>query len=162
MLVLAIGSGGGNAFAQPIQEGKLYIWFEKFFSNHEYHLHSEFIINGETVDIFTADTFELIEDRIKDGWNDIAIKTTAQSPTNKKNYLTFRIGPMHRDPNNTDRFIMSPVVWEFRNGTDWDFNNGQFLHALGPEVKEVELSYHLYWGGVENEVIGFKGGDYIL
>lgn len=149
-------------FAEPIQEGKIYIWVEKYFGNYENPLHSEFIINGETVDIFTSDTFEPIEKHLKAGWNDIAIKTTAQQPANKRNHLIFRIGPMHRDPNNTDQFLMSPVMWEFRNGTDWEFNNGQFLHPLGPDVKEVELSYHLYWGGFENEAVGFEGGDYIL
>ena len=31
---------------------------------------------------------------------------------------------------------MKPVLWEFRNDTDWSLSNGEFRHRLGPAVKE--------------------------
>ena len=29
---------------------------------------------------------------------------------------------------------MKPVLWEFRNDTDWSLSNGEFRHRLGPSV----------------------------
>jgi len=151
-----------HAAQQDFQEGKIYIWVAKEYNSWDNPLQSEFSINGQTVDIFSTNTFEPIEEHLKPGWNDIAIKTIPQEPAGKNNQLIFRIGPMYRDPKNSARFIMSPIIWEFRNGTDWKLSNGRYLNALGPDVKEVTLSYHMYWAGLEREGMGLKAGDYIL
>ncbi len=152
-----------SAAQQNFQEGKIYVWVAREYSSWDNPLQSEFSINGETVDIFSTETFEPIEEHLKPGWNDIAIKTTPQEPAGKRsNQLIFRIGPMHRDPKNSARIIMSPIIWEFRNGTDWKLSNSRYSNALGPDVKEVTLSYHVYWAGLEREGVGLKAGDYIL
>ncbi len=150
------------AVAQDLQEGKIYVGVAQNYGSWENPLHSEFIINGETVNVFSSNTYESIENYLKPGWNDITIKTTPQQPANKENHLTFQIGPMHRDPKNPDRFVMSPVLWKFQNGTDWKLKDGKYSHPLGPDVKEVTLNYHVYWAGLGLEGIGFKEGDYIL
>jgi hypothetical protein len=151
-----------HAAQQNLQEGKIYVWVAREYNSWDNPLQSEFSINGETVDIFSTETFEPIEEHLKPGWNDIAIKTTPQEPASKKNELIFRIGPMYRDPKNSARIIMSPIIWEFRNGTDWKFSEGRYSNSLGPNVKEVTLSYHVYWAGLEHEGSGLKTGDYIL
>jgi hypothetical protein len=160
LLLLTIFFIGNTAIAEEIQEGKIHILVKKNYGSWENPLHSELIINHKTVDFFSSDTIVPIEEYLQAGWNDIAIKTTPQEPANKMNYLIFKIGPMVRTQNG--KFVMSPVLWEFRNGTDWDFNDGTFLHTLGPDVKEVTLNYHLFWGGLEHEGGKLKTGDYVL
>ena len=148
--------------SQDIQEGKMYVWVKKNYSSWENPLHSEFIVNGKTVNIFSSDTIEPVEEYLKPGLNAITIKTIPMEPAKDENDLIFRIGPMHRDPKDATRFIMSPVIWKFRNGTDWHFKNGYFQHPLGPDLKEVELTYHLYWAGLDHEKNDIKANDYVL
>ncbi len=50
--------------------------------------------------------------------------------------MIFRIGPTRKE---NDKVMMQPVLWEFRNGTDWKFNDGTYSHPLGPGVKKVML-----------------------
>ena len=57
---------------------------------------------------------------------------------------------------------MRPVLWEFRNDTDWSLSNGEFRHRLGPEVKEIALSFSLYFAGLQHEGAESGAGDYIL
>jgi hypothetical protein len=149
------------AAEQKFEDGKLYVSVEKY-HGHDNPLHSEFIVNGQTVGIFTSDTSAKIDQYIKKGWNDITIKTMLQEPADKNNYLIFRIGPMHKSRQNATKYIMSPVVWKIDNNTDWEFNDGQFIHALGPDVKEIALTYHLYWDGTSYDDLVVKKGDYIL
>lgn len=148
--------------SEDVQEGGMYVWVEKNYSSSENPLHSELFINGQIVNIFSSDTIEPIEEYLKPGVNTVTIKTIAMEPANDSNDLIFRIGPMRRDPKNASRYIMSPVIWKFRNGTDWDFKNGYFQHPLGPDVKEVELTRDLYWAGLEFEEKNIKEKDYIL
>jgi hypothetical protein len=151
-----------QAAEQDFEEGKLYVRVERYLKNRENPLHCEFIVNGQTVDIFTTETYAKIDQFIKEGWNDITIRTVPQEPANDDNHLEFKIGPMHKDSKDAKRKIMSPVVWQFNNGTDWEFAEGQFTHALGPDVKQVTLNYHFYWAGVAFEARPIQKGDYIL
>jgi hypothetical protein len=151
-----------QAAEQDFEEGKLYVRVERRSSSWENPLHSEFIINGQTVDIFTTDKYVKIDQFIKEGWNEITIRTVPQEPANDDNNLNFQIGPMHSDPNNKKGKVMSPVVWQFDNGTDWEFAEGTFTHALGPDMKQVTLNYHFYWAGVTYEAMPINKGDYIL
>ena len=57
---------------------------------------------------------------------------------------------------------MTPVLWEFRNDTDWKFADGKYSHPLGPDVKEVTLSYSVYYGGMQYENAKIKAGDFVL
>lgn len=150
-----------RAGEQDFEEGKLYVQVERY-HNHDNPLHSEFVVNGQTVDIFASTTYAKIDQFVKEGWNEIAIKTVPQQPASKANHLVFKIGPMHKDSNDSKNKIMSPVLWQFNNGTDWDFEGGTFIHALGPDMKEITLTYHFYWAGVALENRPIKKGDYIL
>ena len=69
----------------------------------------------------------------------ITLKTTAQDGAKDSNQSTFRFGPMHKDKNGTR--VMSPVVWEFRNGTDWKLKDSKYTHRTNPDAKEVTLTY---------------------
>lgn len=136
------------------------VWAQRGYSGWDNPLHSEFSINGKLVNVFTSDTFESIEGQLKDGWNTITIKTTPQEPANKANGLIFRIGPMRKEG---QKMVMAPVLWQFRNDTDWKFDSktGTYSHPLGPDVKEVTLSYNLYFAGMQRESAELKAGDFI-
>lgn len=151
-----------HAFAQDFQEGRIHLWVKKYYSGSESSLHSEFSINGQLIDSFSSNSMQPVEEHLKEGWNDLAIKTSLHEPANQKNHLIFRIGPIRRDTNNANRLIMDPIIWEFRNGTDWKFTDDGYTHRLGPEVREVALIYPLYWAGLPFEGLELKEGDYIL
>jgi hypothetical protein len=126
-------------------------------------LQSEFSINGKTINIFTSDTSEPIQEYLKQGWNTVTIKTTPQVPATKSNGLIFRIGPMFKEEKGkSERKVMKPVLWEFRNDTDWHFKDGQYSHPLGPDVKEVSLTYSIYFAGMQYESTELKAGDFVL
>ncbi|MBI2956278.1 MAG: hypothetical protein HYY26_03080 [Acidobacteria bacterium] len=157
-----VGLSGGA----PAQEaaGKIHVWVARNYNSWDNPLHSEFIVNGTTVNIYTSDTFEPIEQHLQPGWNTITIKTTPQEPANADNDLIFRLGPMRQDPRDKRRMVMEPVLWEFRNGTDWKFDrdSGTYGHPLGPGVKEVELTYRFYYAGLELENQKLEAGDIVL
>ena len=146
---------------QEIQDGAIYVLVNRDFDTYENPLHSEFIVNGKTVDIFSSDNSANIDQYIKEGWNDIAIKTTPHGPFDHRNQLVFMIGPMHKDPQREGKYVMSPVLWHFDNGTDWECKK-DCIHALGPDVKEVTLTHHLYWTGNTNPDPPLAKGDYLL
>ncbi|MEX1127454.1 MAG: hypothetical protein WEB50_02690 [Vicinamibacterales bacterium] len=54
----------------------LSIWVERQYATWDNPLHTEFVVNGATVDLFTADTVQPVAEQIKDGWNTIVMKTT--------------------------------------------------------------------------------------
>lgn len=125
-------------------------------------LHSEVSINGQIINIYTANTSDPIAQYLKEGWNAITVKTTPQEPATKNNQLLFRIGPAKKDPQG-NRIVMDPVLWEFNNGTDWKHNDGQFSHPLGPDVKEVTLTYSIYYtGNTTGENSKLKAGDFVI
>ncbi len=165
LALLALGWAGSSlAASDSWEEGKIYVSVNRHYHSYDNPMQAEFIINGETVDIFTTDTFSNIDSYLKKGWNEITIKTTPQTPANKNNYLEFAIGPIHTDPKRSNRYLIAPVLWSFDNGTDWDFqkNTGTFLHALGPIVKEVTQTYHVYNGPMDFDLLQMEEGDYIL
>jgi hypothetical protein len=141
------------------QDQPLSLWAERQYNSWENPLHSEVTINDKLVNIFTSDAIEPVAAHIKPGWNTIVVKTTAQEPAKDSNGLIFRIGPARKEAKG---FVMAPVLWEFRNDTDWKLKDGAYSHPLGPGVKEVTLSYKLYYAGLENERHDLKAGDYVL
>ncbi|MGH9532130.1 MAG: M48 family metalloprotease, partial [Terriglobales bacterium] len=126
-------------------------------------LHTELSINDVAVNIFTSETIEPIAEQLKEGWNTITLKTTPQEPANQSNGLIFRIGRMKKDEAGKS-LVMEPVVWEFRNDTDWKFNEAtqSFSHPLGPKVKEVTISYRIFNAGMDKEGAELNAGDYVL
>jgi Mg-chelatase subunit ChlD len=134
---------------------------KKNFNGWDNPLHSEFSINDKTIDIFTSDTFKDIGKNLKEGWNTIAITTRPQEPANDDNKLTFTIGVAQKDAK-TRNLTMQVPLWRFDNGTDWKFEGGKYSHPLGPEVKEVTLSFPLYFAGLKEEGAELKAGDYVL
>ena len=140
-------------------DAPLSVWVQRSYSTWDNPLHSEFIVNGKTVNIFSSDTTESVEEYFKPGWNTITIKTSPQVPATKENRLAIRIGPMRKVGN---KAIMDPVLWEINNGTDWKFADGNYSHPLGPDVKEVTLSYKVYYAGLVPDDTKIKAGDYVL
>jgi hypothetical protein len=148
-----------KAAAEQSGEAPLMVWVKRQTGYQDNPLQSEFSINGATVDVFTSDTQKTIGKHLKKGWNDIAIETTPQQPASNNNSLWFSIGPVSRDKN--DRQVMMPL-WKFGNGTDWEYNDGKFSHATGPDLKKVSLSYRVYYAGLEHEHGKVRTGDYWL
>lgn len=161
LTVMFVGLTSLPVSAQKTGSEPFLLWVKPNFGSWDNPLHSEFSVNGKTVNIFTSDTFEPIGQYLKEGWNTITIKTTPQQPANKSNGLIFRLGPAHKTPGK-DQWIMEPIIWEFRNDTDWKFDNGRYSHPLGPDVKEVTLSYKIYYAGLQNENLKLKAGDFII
>jgi len=146
----------GSANAQEVT-----LWVERNFKSWENPLHSEVLLNGETLNIFSSDSFEPIQSKLKEGWNVFTVVTRPQEPATDSNDLIFRIGPMVKDAQR-NTMVMTTVLWEFRNGTDWKLENGTYSHPLGPNVKEVTLEFPVYWVGLDRESQELKEGDYIL
>ncbi len=141
----------------PLPE--LTVLVKKSYGN-ENPLHSELIVNGTSVDIFKSDTQKSLGGLMKRGWNTITIKTRPQEPASETNGLTFHIGPLQTT--DEGKTIMQPVLWKFRNDTDWTFKNRKFSHPLGPDTKEVEISFRVYYTGLEHEQAKLREGDYVL
>jgi|GEM_PF-3008209 len=148
-----------KADAEQSGEAPVMVWVRRQSVYQENSLQSEFSVNGATVDVFTSDTQKAIGKHLKKGWNDIVIETTPQQPASNDNCLSFSIGPVSRDKN--DRQVMMPL-WNFGNSTDWEFKDGRFSHATGPDVKKVTLSYHVYFAGLEHENRKLRAGDFFL
>jgi len=138
------------------------VWVERYIGGRENPLYSEFSINGKTVDIFTSDTHKEITKYLRNGWNTISVKTTPQEGASDANELIFHIGPVYKESPKSDHQVMKPVLWQFRNGTDWKFHAGKFAHPLGPDVKEVTHNYRVYFAGLNAEKTATGEGDYVL
>jgi len=145
-----------------LDSAQIMIWAQRNYNSWDNPLETELSVNGNLVNIFSSDTFEPIEKYLKNGWNDLTLITRPQVPAGKDNELIFRVGPMQADPKDAKRMVMAPVLWEFRNGTDWSFNNGLYSYPLGPNVKEVTLSYQLYYAGLDLENQQLNAGDFVL
>lgn len=138
----------------------LSIWAERHYASWDNPLHTEFVINGTTVDIFTSDKVEPVAGQIKDGWNTLVLKTTPQVPASKANGLIFRIGAAQQQGNT---IAVSPVLWRFDNETDWRLeDDGSYSHPLGPGVDSVDLTFRVYYAGMEREGGELKAGDYVM
>jgi hypothetical protein len=116
------------------------LWVQREFSSWENQLHTEMSINGTTINIFTSDTFQPVAQHLRPGWNTITLVTTPQEPATSDNGLIFRIGPAMDDERGTK--VMNPVLWTFRNDTDWSLSDGVYSHPLQPDPKQVTLTYH--------------------
>ncbi len=153
---LAAGQAGGK-----MAEGTIALWVRRSYNAWDNPMQSEFSINDKTINIYTSDTTESIAEYLKQGWNTITVKTTPQEPATRNNELIFKIGPVFKDPNH-DRMVMTPVLWEFHNGTDWRFREGKYSHPLGPDVKEVSLSFRVYLADFSRDNAELKTGDFVL
>ena len=138
----------------------LSVWVERQFKGWDNPLHTEFVVNGTTVDIFTSDTVVPVVDHIKPGWNTIVLKTTPQVPATRNNGLTVRVGPARKEGS---KIVMAPVLWSFHNQTDWRLEkDGRYSHPLGPNVTDVALTFKVYYAGLEREGGELEAGDYVL
>lgn len=144
--------------ARPATAAAMGLWVEKNYASWDCPLHSELAINGKNVGSFSAKSDRDVAEYLKSGWNTITLTTKDPGPTDKDNQLIFRIGPVvKKDGKQT----MTPL-WEFRNGTDWKFAGGKYTHQLGPDTKEVTLTYKVYFAGLEAEGRPVAAGDYVL
>jgi hypothetical protein len=160
--LLVSGFPAGSSRAQDAPDdvpSSMTLWVAREYTAWDNALHSELSINGTLVNIFTSDTFEPVAEYLEPGWNTITVKTTAQEPANRNNELILRIGPARQDGK---QMVMSPVLWEFRNGTDWRFQDGTYTHPLGPGVKEVTLTHRVYFAGMAHEQQELEAGDFVL
>lgn len=124
------------------------------------NLHSEISINGKVVEIFTSSKAKDVGGFLKHGWNTITMKTPAGAPYGEGNYLRFQFGPVHKGKGNEP--VMSPVIWRFTNGLDWQDKGGKWTHQSDPDAKAVTLTFTVYLGHPELEREGGKKADYIL
>lgn len=161
LMVMLVRLSCLSVLAQETGGKTLLLNVKRIYGTWDNPLHSEFSINGKMVNIYTSDTFEPIGPYLKDGWNTITVKTTPQEPANKENGLIFEMGPAEKAAGK-DEWLMNPVLWEFRNETDWKLDNGKYSHPLGPDVKEVTLSYRIYYAGLQNENTKLNAGDFVL
>ena len=145
--------------ARPAAEAVLSLWVKRDYG-WDNPLHSELTINGKSVGKFTSDTDRAIGEHIKPGWNTIALKTTPQSGATESNQLIFRFGPVRKDKDG--KRTMSPVLWEFRNGTDWKLKDGTYTHQISPDAKDVTLTYQVFYAGLAAEGRKLGAGDYVL
>jgi hypothetical protein len=136
------------------------VWVERAYGQ-DCPLHSDFRVNGQLVNVFSSDSQQAIGKHLKMGWNLITLKTSVKGPEKKWNQLHFKIGPTHRDPK-SDKLVMDTVLWQFDSGTDWDEKNGKISNRLGPDVKDVTLTFNLYFAGLKREAVTIKEGDYVL
>jgi Zn-dependent protease with chaperone function len=137
------------------------LWVDRAYSSWDNPLESELTVNGQLVDVFTSDRRSPLGEYLKAGWNTVAIKTTPHAPATQGNGLRFRLGPAAPGARRGEH-VMKPVLWEFRNDTDWSLSDGEFRHRLGPNVKDITLSFPLYFAGLDQETAEPKAGDYIL
>jgi hypothetical protein len=136
------------------------LWVQREYSGWENPLHTEMAINGTTINIFTSDTFQQVAEYLRPGWNTITMTTSPQEPAGRGNALIFRIGPAQKNDQGT--VVMNPVVWTFRNDTDWSFQDGVFTHPVQPDPKQIAITYHLYYAGLDRENRELAAGDYVL
>jgi hypothetical protein len=137
------------------------VWVEKTYSSRANTLHTELKINGQLVDVFSSDTFKPIDKYLQKGENTIIFRTFQRGTEDRRNDLLFRIGPVRRDEKKNQR-VMDPVLWQFRNGTDWDFKDGKYIHALDPDAKDVTITYRVYFSSLQHEAKSIQKGDYVL
>jgi hypothetical protein len=157
VVAVLVGSFASVLSQEP---APLSIWADPQYDAWDNPLQTEVLVNGTTVDIFTGETVESVAEQIKQGWNSIVLKTTPQVPATRNNGLTFRVGPARKQGN---QIVVSPVLWQFDNKTDWQLEkDGTYSHPLGPGVTDVELTFKVYYTGMEREGGELKAGDYVL
>ncbi|HUG90628.1 MAG TPA: serine/threonine-protein kinase [Planctomycetaceae bacterium] len=136
-------------------------WSERSSAYQEASLHSELRINGRLVGVFTSDTREVIEPVLKlNDWNDVSLRTRAQSPADRLTSIKLQFGPARRD--DQGELVMAPVLWWLDNGGDWQYADGRLRHQLDPDAADVTLSTKLFYAGLERESVEVARGDYVL
>lgn len=145
--------------AKPAAGAVISLWVERDYSTVDNPLHSELTINDKPVGTFTSDTDRAVGEYLKPGWNTIALKTTPQPGATRNNHLIFRVGAVTKKDG---KRVMGPVLWEFRNGTDWKLKDGKYTHQLGPDRKDVTLTFRVFYAGLAAEARAPGAGDYVL
>ena len=147
--------------SSPVRQPTEFVRVGRKWDGYENPLHTELRVNGELVSIFTSDTNEPIADVIKqESWNEIAVRTVAQYPTNDKNHLNFYLGVSQRDKNG--KIGWSPLLWQFNNGQGWTLENRRLRHRLDPDIQEVTCKFQVYYGALGYECKKADKGDYVL
>lgn len=137
------------------------LWVRRSDGSKPSPLRSEVAINGQSIGVFTSDDSKEIGKHLKTGWNTITLKTTPQQRSGAENDLRFSIGDASRDAK-TGKQVMQPVLWEFRNGADWQVQDGKLTRRSGRSDQEVTVSYRVYFGGFDLETTRVDDGDYVL
>lgn len=159
-------TGGDGAKLQPPIDPEaakdLSVFVSRNRAGEDNGLHSEFIVNGTTADVFTSDKQRQIGKHIRPEWNTIAVKTTRQENATSPNGLGFSIGPVRHD-DAANRDVMKPVLWSFGNQRGWDWEKeGGYSYRLDPAATESAQTYHLFFAGLDLEDTPIREGDYIL
>ena len=95
------------------------------------------------------------------GWNTVTVRTRVRPEVTEENRLQIEIGPTRKDPE-TGKVVMDPVLWSFTNGTDWKHQGTTMRHRSGPDVKEVTLTFRVFFAGLKYVSGAVKAGDYVL
>src|SRR5262245_56718107 len=146
--------------ARPAPATTLTLRVERNYKSWDNPLHSELSINGKSIGTFSSDTDRAISEHLQVGWNTITMKTIPQTGATHDNHLIFHVGPVRKAEDG--KRVMGPVIWTWQNGTDWKFDDGKFTHQLGPDTKDVTVTYKLYFAGLDSERRKLGAGDYVL
>jgi hypothetical protein len=136
------------------------LWSKRYYDYLDNPLESEVRINGELVGTIKSESRKPLDKFLRKGWNTITVKTAPHLPANQGNNLWFTLGPVYKAPD--DELVMERVYWSFNNGEGWHFKDGKFSHDLGPDTKEVTLTFKVYYAEPEYETKEVKNGDYVL
>lgn len=155
---LKAASAGAGASAEKLP---LMLWVTG--NNYDVnHLTSEIVINGQNLGKFNTETKQKLDGVIKRGWNDVVITTSPSKPTVDCEGLQFTIGAVRRDEKK-GADVMDRPLWSFTNKNGWRFEDGRFIHALGPKTKQAVHAVKLYYAGLEHErTESANEGDYVL
>jgi hypothetical protein len=137
------------------------VWTKRHYGSYDNPLESEVRINGEMVGTFKSESRRPVDKFLWKGWNTITVKTAPQVPANDTNGLHFAFGPVYKSPKN-DELVMEREYWSFQNNEGWHFKDGKFTHDAGPDVKEITLTFKVYYAGFDYETGEVKNGDYVL
>ena len=139
---------------------RLGVWARQVYSN-DCPLASEVKVNGHLIDEFSSTAQRGGGKHFKMGWNTVTVRTRVRPEVTEENRLQIEIGPTRKDPE-SGKVVMDPVLWSFTNGTDWKHQGTTMRHRSGPDVKEVTLTFRVFFAGLKYVSGAVKAGDYVL
>jgi hypothetical protein len=152
----------GPAAEQAAPDAKnLELWVEREHPQIKNSLKSQLFLNGKHVGTFTTDARQPLGKYLKKGWNTLTLKTTGIAPPeeDRAGGLRFQVGWVSKAEKNREQMY---VLWSLTNVQGWGVKDGKVVHRLGPDVKEIELPFHLNYQGMKSEKPKVAGGDIVL
>lgn len=139
----------------------LELWVGREHPQTKNSLKTRVLINGQEVGTFTGDARQPVGKYLKKGWNNLVLKTTGIDPPEEDRVggLHFQVGWVSRAEKNRDRMH---VLWSLTNAQGWRVKDGKVFHRRGPDIKEVELPFHLNYQGRKHEAARMSAGDVVL